>query len=146
MELREANELVARLHRHHAPVYRDKFRIGCVSGKKIVGVVQLGRPVSRGLDDGRTIEVTRLCTDGTANVCSFLLGRAAAVAKLMGYARIVTYTLESENGSSLRASGWSLDGLTDAKSWDCKSRPRTMSAPTCRKKRWVKCLKMEENT
>lgn len=70
----------------------------------------------------------------------------AAVAKLMGYERIVTYTLENENGSSLRASGWSLDGLTDAKSWDCKSRPRTTSAPTCRKKRWVKCLKMEEDT
>lgn len=73
IELKQANEFVEKLHRHHDPVYRDKFRIGCEVNGKIVGVVQLARPVSRCLDDGKTIEVVRLCTDGTPDVCSFFV-------------------------------------------------------------------------
>lgn len=85
LELSAANEFVAKLHRHHAPVYRDKFRIGAVVDGKLVGVVQVGRPVSRNLDDGKTVEVVRLCTDGTKDVCSFLYAKAARIAKEMGY-------------------------------------------------------------
>ena len=77
LELSAANEFVAKLHRHHAPVYRDKFRIEAVVGGKLVGVVQVGRPVSRNLDDGKTVEVVRLCTDGTKDVCSFLYAKTA---------------------------------------------------------------------
>ena len=65
LELSEANEFVATLHRHHDPVHRDKWRIGASHNGKLVGVVQVGRPVSRMLDDGKTLEVVRLCTDGT---------------------------------------------------------------------------------
>ena len=32
LERKDANDFVARLHRHHDPVNRDKYRIGCVSG------------------------------------------------------------------------------------------------------------------
>lgn len=140
LELRQANEFVASLHRHHQPVHRDKLRIGCEVDGKLCGVVQLARPVSRGLDDGKTIEVVRLCTDGTRNVCSFLYGRAARVAKELGYTKIITYILETETGSSLRAAGWTFDGMTRGGSWDCPSRPRTTTAPTCRKQRWIKDL------
>ena len=144
LELKQANQFVSELHRHHDPVHRDKFRIGCKLNGALVGVVQLARPVARGLDDGETIEVVRLCTDGTPNVCSFLYGRAARVAKDMGYKRIVTYILESETGASLRASGWKFDGMTEAKSWNCKSRPRATTAPTCAKQRWIKTWRADD--
>lgn len=106
LELKEANAFVDRLHRHHDPVYRDKFRVGAWKDGKLVGVVQIGRPVSRMLDDGKTVEVTRLCSDGTENVCSFLYGKAAKIAREMGYRKIITYILQTEPGTSLKAAGW----------------------------------------
>jgi len=109
LSLKEANEFVDQLHRHHDPVYRDKYRVGAIHDNKLVGVVQVGRPVSRMLDDGKTVEVTRLCTDGTKNVCSFLYSRAARIAKELGYSKIITYILETESGDSLVASGWKLE-------------------------------------
>lgn len=81
MSLGKANEFVDRLHRHHVAVHRDKYRVGAEVNGKIVGVVQVGRPVSRHLDDGKTLEVVRLCTDGTKDACSFLYSRAARIAK-----------------------------------------------------------------
>lgn len=144
LELKDANAFVEKLHRHHPPVHRDKFRIGCEDNGKLVGVVQLARPVARGLDDGKTIEVVRLCTNGAPNVCSFLYGKAARISREMGYTRIVTYILDSEAGTSLKASGWRLDGITDAKSWDTPSRHRTTKAPTCKKQRWIKTWEVSE--
>ena len=138
ISLQEANDFVENLHRHHDPVHRDKFRCGAVLDGKLVGVVQIGRPVSRGLDDGQTVEVVRLCTDGTRNACSFLYARAANAAKELGYSRIYTYILESEDGASLKASGWVFDGWTHGGTWDCNVRPRNYTAPTCRKARYVK--------
>ena len=140
LELRQANEFVDRLHRHHPPVYRDKFRIGCEVNGELVGVVQLARPVARMLDDGKTIEVVRLCTDETTNVCSFLYSRAARIAREMGYAKIITYILDSEDGASLKASGWHKEADTQGGSWSCPSRPRKTTAPTCKKQRWAKEL------
>ena len=155
LELKDANLFVEKYHRHHAPVHRDKFRVGCIENGVIHGVVQCGRPVSRCLDDGKTIEVVRLCTDGFPNACSFLYSRAARIAKEMGYEKIITYILCSENGSSLKATGWTLEadnvGGTD---WNCKSRPRQITAdgdqmslfsekkkyPQEKKQRWAKYL------
>lgn len=91
IELKQANAFVDKMHRHHGSVHRDKFRIGCKANGKLVGVVQLARPVNRMLDDGKTIEVVRMCTDGTPNVCSFLYSRAARIAREMGYNKIITY-------------------------------------------------------
>lgn len=140
LELKEANAFVERLHRHHKPIYRDKYRLGVENEDKIVGVVQVGRPVNRNLDDGKTLEIVRLCTDGTKNACSFLYSKACRIAKIMGYERMITYTLESEPGNSLLASGFVLDGITKGGSWNCPSRPRTQKAPTEPKKRWIKRL------
>ena len=115
LELKEANAFVEKLHRHHEPVYRDKFRFGCIDDNgELHGVIQLARPVSRMLDDGKTIEVVRLCSDGTYNVCSFLYSRAARIAKEFGYKHIITYILESENGISLKAAGWILENNKSA--------------------------------
>ena len=141
LELKQANEFVTELHRHHDAVYRDKFRVGASLNGKLVGVVQVGRPVSRMLDDGKTVEVVRLCTDGTKDVCSFLYSRAARIAKEMGYTKIITYILESESGSSLKASGWKQEAVTSGGNWSRPSRPRNTTAPTVPKKRYAKILK-----
>lgn len=129
IELKEANEFVMSLHRHHLPVHRDKFRVGCINDEgKLVGVAQCGRPVNRVLDDGKTLEVVRLCTDGTANACSFLYSRCARVAKELGYNRIITYILQSESGASLKASGWKLEAENvGGGSWNTPSRQRNLS-------------------
>lgn len=140
LELKEANDFVARLHRHHKPVLRDKFRVGCEVGGILVGVAQIARPVSRMLDDGQTVEVVRLCTDGTKGVCSFLYSRAARIAREMGYKRIITYILSSETGTSLKAAGWRFDCVTDGGDWSRQSRPRNGAFPTIPKKRFSKEL------
>ena len=106
--LKEANQFVRDHHRHHGPVTGHKFSIAASDGERIVGVVIVSRPVSRHLDDGWTLEVTRLCTDGTRNACSMLYAAAWRAARAMGYKRLITYILESENGASLRAAGWRL--------------------------------------
>lgn len=141
IELKEANEYVKNNHRHHKPVHRDKFRLAAVNDKEeIIGVIQAARPVSRILDDGRTLEVVRCCTDGTKDTCSFLYSRIARIAKEMGYERVITYILDSETGTSLKACGWLFDGIAGGGSWDTPSRPRKTESPTCLKKRWVKNL------
>ena len=137
LELKEANAFVQAHHRHHQPVYRDKFRCGCVDSRgKLCGVIQVGRPVSRILDDGITLEVVRLCTLGERNACTLLFSRAARAAKTLGYKHIITYVLETENGSALKAAGWSIEAKTSGGAWDCPSRPRQTTAPTCPKIRW----------
>jgi len=140
LELKQANEFVKRLHRHHDPVYRDKFRIGCEKEGQLVGVVQLARPVSRVLDDGKTIEVVRLCTDGTKDVCSFLYSKAARIAREMGYTKIITYILNSESGISLKAAGWIKEADIKGHPWGCQSRPRETTAPSCDKQRFSRNL------
>lgn len=158
LSLKEANAYIAKNHRHHNPVVGDKFRVGCEENGVLVGVACVGRPVSRYLDDGKTLEVLRLCTDGTKNACSFLYSRCARIAKELGYEKIITYILESENGNSLKASGWICeDNHCGGGHWSCPSRPRSMKtiiqesmfgerviqkeAPICAKQRWSKILK-----
>ncbi len=134
--LAAANAFVARLHRHHKPVIGHKFSIGAYLGETLVGAVIVGRPVSRMRDDGATLEVTRLCTDGTKNACSFLYGCAARAAFALGFDRIGTYTLPSEGGASLRAAGWRLIGERGGGSWSRGSRPRADEAPLVCKHLW----------
>jgi len=136
----KANEFIVSHHRHHGRIQGDVFRIGIEEAGNLIGVTTCGRPVSRYLDDGLTIEVTRLCTDGTENACSFIYSKAARIAKELGYKKIITYILETENGASLRASGWTFEGIAGGGDWNCKSRPRQTQAPTCKKQRWSKML------
>ena len=121
---RAANAFVAEKHRHHKPVVGMKFCLQVVQNEDTCGVAIVGRPVARRLDDGLTLEVNRLCTDGTKNACSMLYGAARRTAKAMGYKRIITYTLPEEGGSSLRASGWQLVGERGGGNWNVVSRPR----------------------
>jgi hypothetical protein len=131
--LDEANAFVSQHHRHHQPVVGHLFSLGAALGDKIVGVAIIGRPVARMRDDGMTAEVTRLCTDGTRNACSFLYGAAARAAFALGFKRIGTYILASENGVTLNASGWRLIGETPGRSWSVPSRPRVDKHPLQKK-------------
>lgn len=131
--LDEANAFVAQHHRHHKPVVGHLFSIGAALGDEIVGVVIVGRPVARMRDDGETAEVTRLCTDGNRNACSFLYGAAAKAAFALGYKCIGTYILASEPGTSLMGTGWKLIGERGGGSWAVPSRPRVDKHPTQKK-------------
>lgn len=122
--LRAANAYVAELHRHNVPVAGHKYSVACYEGDRLCGVAIAGRPVSRNLDDGRTAEILRVCTDWTRNACSMLYGACSRCAKEMGYKRVVTYTLTSESGSSLKAAGFRNCGEAGGGSWDTPSRPR----------------------
>jgi hypothetical protein len=131
-------EFIAQFHRHHAPPVGHKFSIGIEDkNKKLRGVCCVGRPVARGLDDGYTAEITRVCTDGVKNGCSMLYGAAARTAMGMGYKRIITYILENENGTSLLASNYKFDGIIIGRAWGCPSRIRLDTHPLGNKKRFV---------
>jgi len=133
LSLAEANAYVAQHHRHHKPVKGHIFSIGVVFGGRIAGVAIVGRPVSRMRDDGETAEVTRLCTDGTRNACSFLYGACARAAFALGFKRIGTYILASEPGTSLTGAGWRQIGETAGGSWSRPSRPRVDCHPLQKK-------------
>lgn len=138
--LKEANNFVTVFHRHHKKVAGHKFSIGCSSDGRLVGVVIVGRPVSRYLDNGKTLEVNRLCTVGTKNACSFLYAAAARAAKAMGYSKIITYTLASENGTSLKAAGWKCAGLAGGEQWTGGRKPPVPLYPQEKKIRYEKNL------
>lgn len=137
----QANAFIDEKHRHHDATGRDKYRVGVEVGGKLVGVVQVGNPCARALCDGKTLEVVRLCTDGSRNVCSYLYSKAARVAKELGYEKIITYILDTESGASLRAAGWHKEADTKGHSWDSPSRPRSTTAPICDKQRWAMVLR-----
>jgi hypothetical protein len=102
-----------------------------------VGVVTVGRPVARHFDNGWTAEVTRCCVaEGNKNAASMLYGAAWRAARAMGYARLITYTLIEEPGTSLRAAGWKTIGQTEGGSWNTPSRPRVDKAPLGKKTLW----------
>lgn len=142
LSLREANAFVRRHHRHHKPVRGQKFSLGAAYEGALVGCAIVGRPVSRMRQDGSTLEVTRLCTDGvprkvvdrrgkehTLGICSFLYRAAARAAFALGYTRIGTYILASEIGASLTGADWRLVRKSAGGSHSRKSRPRIDKHP-----------------
>ena len=144
--LADSQRLVECLHRHHGKVVGHKFslkaRLVDTMCTREAGVAIVGRPVSRHLDDGQTLEITRLATTGAPNVASKLLASAAREAKRRGYKRIITYTLAQESGTSLKAAGFECDGHTSGGSWNVPSRPRIDKHPTGPKTRWIRHLAM----
>lgn len=150
LTLAEARRYVAEHHRHNEPPIGHRFSIGLQRGGALVGVVIAGRPVARKADDGRTIELVRLTTEGDRNACSRLYSAACRAAAAMGYSKVITYSLESEPGSSLRASGFIPDGVTEGHAgWKHTAGPRSADRPTLfdppkmptgPKQRWVRML------
>lgn len=125
IDYQEACRFIKATHRHHLPPQGWKFGIGLNDGEKVVGVVTVGRPIARHLDNGLTLEVTRCCTDGSKNACSMLYGAAWKVTKNLGYKKLITYTIPSESKSSLKGAGWKvLNEKAGGQSWNRSKRFR----------------------
>lgn len=150
--LREANAFVSKMHRHHGPVIGHKWSLAAYKGGRLCGVAIVGRPTGRRLDNGSTLEVTRLCTDGTRNACSCLYAAAARKAKREGYEKIITFILQSEPGTSLKAAGWIQEAAKAGKPRWNKQRyehkpvqlsffPMKKEPPAEYKQRWAKSLR-----
>ena len=134
--LRAANEFITAHHRHHKAMRGCKFCVAVENEDgECCGVAICGRPVSRYLDNGRTLEVNRVCTIGAENACSMLYGACIRAAKALGYEEVITYTLESENGASLKASNFTCEGLAGGEIWTGE-RSRDNGVPRERKIRW----------
>ena len=136
--IRNAREYVREHHRHNIPPVGGKFAVSCYDGEHLCGVAVCGRPVARYSDNGKTLEILRCCTDGTFNACSKLYGACCRIGFDMGYERIITYTLKSESGASLRASGFRYDGEAGGKHWTGQRRRDYYISPEEMKCRWVK--------
>jgi hypothetical protein len=116
IDLPTANRFIGLIHRHSVPLkpINVKFIIGLEHLNELIGVSILGRPVNRHIEDGETLEIRRLATNGLKNSCSYLLARTCDVAFSMGYNKVVTYTLQSESGSSLKAVGFTISHYSNS--------------------------------
>ncbi len=124
--LAQANEHCAAWHRHNRPVPGAKFCVGAADGDGVLHAVAIaGRPVARMFDDGMTVEIYRVASDGHKNACSMLYGACQRAAFALGYRTVITYTQADESGASLRASGWKVIARRPPRAgWDAPSRPR----------------------
>ena len=137
VSISDARAFLDQHHRHHRAPVSGLFAVAVADrGGDVRGVAIVGRPIARFNDDGFTAEVTRVATDGARNACSMLYGACWRAARALGYRRLITYTLQSENGASLRAAGWSVVGEVAGRSWHCESRPRVDRHPLQNKLRW----------
>jgi len=135
--LDEAKAFVAQHHRHHKPPVGHKFSLAVADDDgNVRAVCIVARPVARMLDDGMTLELTRLASDGCSNACSCLYGAAWRAAKALGYGRLITYILDNEPGVTLKAAGWKCLGQRGGGSWNCPSRPRVDKHPLQKKLLW----------
>ena len=114
--LRKANDFVAAHHRHNGRTARNggKWATGVGLDGRLVGVAIVGNPLSATLMDGWTAEVLRVCTitDAPKGACSMLYQACWRAWRAMGGRRLITYTLQSESGASLRGAGWRIVGQT----------------------------------
>lgn len=113
--VREALRHVQRHHAHHHAPPGAFFAVSVADGERVVCVALVGRPVARMLDaDPLCAEITRCASDGTPHAASMCLGAARRMALAAGYARLVSYTLLGEAGTSYLAAGWVVTGLVEA--------------------------------
>lgn len=140
IHLTPARKYIEQYHRHNLPPVGGKFAISCWDENQLCGVAVCGRPVSRHLDDGQTLEIYRNCTDGTKNACSKLYGACQRTAKAMGYKKVITYTLASETGASLRAANFQCCGEAGGLAWTGNRKRDYEVAPQEMKVKWVYCF------
>lgn len=143
VSFKDAKEYIERYHRHHKAPQGHKFSIGLYdSNGTLIGVVIAGRPVSRHLDNGETLEVTRCCVlEGFKNAVSKLYSAVMNAAKALGYSKVITYTLATESGISMRAAGFECEIVSAGGSWSSPTRQRIDKHPLLPKYRWSKFIK-----
>jgi len=137
---KSAVQFVNKYHRHHSASQGCKFCVGLYAGEQLRGVAVAGRPVSRRLDDGLTLEITRVCTLGDKNACSQLYGAVCRIAREMGYTKVITYILSSEPGTSLLASNFVCECTAAGKTHWTGVRNRGQQIPAEIKKRYVRYI------
>ena len=115
--LKAANDFILKYHRHNLPVAGCKFAISAVNNNVIIGVAICGRPINRNLDNGLTLEIYRVCTNNYKNANSFLYSRCKRLSQLFGYEKIITYTLQTESSSSLKAINAKQTALFKGRQW-----------------------------
>jgi hypothetical protein len=114
----QANQFVEAIHRHNGSLPGSILRVGIVDDEGLLrGVAIAGLPKARMSARPGTLEVNRVCTDGIQNGCSMLYGAIRRAAKALGYQRLITYTVEAEDGASLKASGWTWVAETKPDTW-----------------------------
>ena len=144
INLKTANAFVQQYHRHHKPTRGHKFSIGVSDSGSLVGVAICGRPVARRLDDGYTLEINRLCTDGTPNVCIAHCPCRPVCGSIEDTAKVVTYILDTESGVSLKAAGYVCEGRAGGLEWNGERKPKMANQyPYQMKTRWVKKIEKE---
>lgn len=149
VDWRTASAFCAMWHRHHAPPRGAKFWVGAADSDGVLRAVAIaGRPVARMYDNGQTVEVTRVASDGARNACSMLYAACRQAAFALGWTRVITYThtryegpvcdgpcphlsctyiRQGESGSSLRAAGYRIIAERPPHpGWDRPSRPREL--------------------
>jgi hypothetical protein len=127
IKVKIANEFIEKYHRHNRGIdHRShRFSLGLMCDDKLIGVAVAGLPIAQKNDDGFTLEILRVCVlEGYPNANSMLYARIKRIALLMGYRRIITYTLKDELGSSLKAIGAVPYDIRIGK-WSRPARPRT---------------------
>jgi len=149
--LKEAQIFTEQNHRHLKSPFIHKFSVGLEDNEKnLIGVAMVEMPKARNSNDGETLEITRLTTLGSKNACSMLYSACIRAARALGARRIITYTLETEHGASLRASGFREEGLAGGGEWNTEKRQYgnkiplfddgRKRQPTCKKRKWIKDL------
>ena len=128
LNITEANQFVLSFHRHNKPTVGGKFALGVAFDSELVGVAIVGRPICRHLDKDGTAEVLRTCTNNKApkGAVSKLYAACWRAWRAMGGQKIITYTLKSESGASLRGAGWAVvyESKTNNNPWNSKTRQR----------------------
>lgn len=135
----EAQAFIRQHHRHHTPSLGDVFRVGLELDESLIAVAMVGRPVSRRLDDGMTLEVSRSCLldiPEAKHAASALYAKCWRIAKELGYTRLLTYTMADETGTSLVAAGWKVVHQTSGGKWSRATRPRRDTGPLGPKTLW----------
>ncbi|WP_428031509.1 XF1762 family protein [Ancylobacter sp.] len=135
LELAEAIAFVDRHHHHNDPVVGHLCSSGAKLGGSLVAVSIVGRPIAGASQDGFTVEIRRVASNGPREACSFLSRSACRAAFGRSCRWVVTYTLASECGASLRAAGSHLVGSVSGRHWDTPSRRRN-HGPLFDRLRW----------
>jgi hypothetical protein len=64
----------------------------------------------------------------------------------MGFDKIQTYILDTEEGTSLRAAGWKYEATTAGGQWvHTGGKPRRTDQPTCPKHRYARILRCDSS-
>ena len=141
-----AKNFIDKHHEHCGPPVTWRFGASVWNGSTMIGVATVGNPVARGLCHRGTLEVNRLCIRRDIpsalnwNAASMLYGWCAREAARRGWAHIVSYIREDEDGTSLQAAGWTKEATVRGRGWHSNRRNRSNRNAYINKTRWGRSL------